>query len=516
MGDGPGTGRLTPEFVAGHQVPGKYFDHENGLMLRITRSGSRSWIQRITVRGEPRELGLGGWPTVSLETARSKASINRRIAQTGGDPGTARLKTISFEEAFERCVALLEPGWKDGGKSARQWRQSMESHAYPHLQGMGVDAIEPRDIICVLTPIWNTKEETARRVRQRVRRVLQWARAHGYASGPNPVDSAVEAMPRQPRAGRHFPAVPYDQVQDSLAKVFGSAATPEVKLSFGFLVLTAARGGEVRLARWQELDIAGRTWTVPAGNTKTGRPHRVPLSDSAMRITATVGRGRGLIFPATSGRPLSDSTHSTLMRSLGIPGVPHGFRSSFRDWASEIAGVPREVAELSLGHIFYRDAEKSYARSDLLEQRRPLMEAWSAYVMPEDAFGAARPRAIISGGGGKDGELVVGHQHNGRGTGGAVAGGRRARSAADPVDRIVRVEEACRISGLSRSAIYRMTRSGRFPMARRLTRQAIGWRLSEIMVWMDGLPVSADLRDRPDDGAPGSAGRPIAPPPSGR
>ncbi len=482
VGEAPAAGRLTAEFVAGQERSGKYFDGRNGLQLRINPTGSRSWVQRVTIRGHRREIGLGGWPLVSLEEARERARSNRKVARSGGDPRFVPASTIVFEDAFEQVLAFLQPGWRNGSKSAGQWRQSIRTYAYPTLRGMPVDTIRPADVVCVLAPIWHSKEETARRVRQRIHRVLQWSRAHGYASGPNPVDAAVAALPPHHGTGRHFPAVPHGEVRDALGQVFRSGATRETKLSFGFLVMTAARGGEVRRADWDEIDLAGRTWVIPGNRTKTGREHRVPLSSGAMQLIAPVERKTGLVFPGSTGLTLSDSTHSKLMRALGMPGVPHGFRSSFRDWAAEIAIAPRELAELSLGHICYGNVEASYARSDLLNRRRPLMEEWSDYVIPkevEEAFGAACPV-----------EPVPEVQPEKTGVTGIAGPGQGQHPAAEePFDRILRIGEVCRIVGLSRSAIYRMARSDGFPRSRRLSKHAVGWRLSEIRDWVETLPA---------------------------
>ncbi len=383
MGKFRGTGRMTEEFVASHGVPGKYFDCLNGLILRITPTGGRSWIQRIVVQGRPRELGLGGWPMVALEEARAKAFANRKLARAGGDPRRGP-RMMTFREAVERVIALHEPSWKNGSKSAGQWRASMRDYAYPRLGSMPVQTISAADVISVLAPIWQEKQETARRVRQRIRTTLQWSRAHGYAEGPNPVDEAVAALPRQSGVAGRFRSIPHSEVKDALGCVFSSPASQAVKLSLAFLVLTAARTGEVRLAEWSEIDVEHGIWTIPGARTKTGRTHRVPLSRSAIRIVLATEASSGLLFTRVDGKALSDSTHSKLMRKLGLPGVPHGFRASFRDWASEIAQAPRELAQLSLGHVYYGPAELSYARSDLLERRRPLLEQWSDYALPRN------------------------------------------------------------------------------------------------------------------------------------
>ena len=413
------------------------------------------------------------------------------MGELGGSCGAMRAKRPApeFRTATESVIALHEPGWRDS-RAADRWRGSMRLHAFPKIGSLPVDAIGPHHVIEVLSPIWQSKRETARRVRRQLRRTLQWARAHGYADGPNPVDAATAALPRQRMPHSPHPAVPHSQVREVLERVMRSVASAGSRLSLCFLVATATRGGETRLADWREIDLASRVWTIPPDRTKTGRPHRVPLSAAAVEILAQAGTVEGLVFrsPVTD-RHFSDSTHSKLMRELGLPGVPHGFRSSFRDWCSD-AAFPRELAEISLGHVFYGEVEKCYARSDLLDRRRPLIEAWGAYALPAGLNGGGQPSAAVGTGPGGRMDCLP-RQPQLQGSPGTRTGDGQPPGnpdgATQPADRIVRIREVCRISGLSRSSVYRMSRNGQFPSALRLSETQLGWRLSEINRWMQDL-----------------------------
>ena len=289
----------------------------------------------------------------------------------------------TFAEAVETVIGIHSATWKDSGKTEAQWRSSLATYASPRLGHKSVDAITTADVLAVLVPIWNDKRETARRVRQRISAVMAWSVAEGYR--PDDPSAAVSAALPKGSNGRgrtHQRALPHAEVADAIATVRESQAWPSTKLVLEFLALTAARSGEVRLATWDEIDTAAATWTVPAERTKTARPHRVPLSARALAVLDDAREfmdTSGLIFPSATGRAVSGNTLSKLMRELKIEAVPHGFRSSFRDWCSEVGGVQREVAEASLAHVV-KGVEGAYARSDLLDQRRAVMEAWAVYL----------------------------------------------------------------------------------------------------------------------------------------
>ena len=369
--------------------PGRHMDG-GGLMLVVKPTGGRSWILRVTIRGDRRDIGLGSAEFVTLAQARRLAFDYRAIARAGGDPTIrADLREVpTFADAADLVIAMHAATWKDGGKSERQWRASLRTYAFPRLGRKPVDQITTADVLAVLVPIWATKRETARRVRQRISAVMLWTVAEGHREA-NPAGEAIgAALPKNGNLREHQKALPYVEVGAALATVRGSRAGLATTLAFEFLTLTACRSGEVRGARWSEVDIEGATWTVPADRMKAKRAHRVPLSARAVEVLEAargIADGSGLVFPSVTGRVLSDSTLSKLVRELGIGCVPHGMRSSFRQWAAERTNIPREVAEGALAHSNPDRVEAAYQRSDLFERRRDLMEAWARYVEAKPA-----------------------------------------------------------------------------------------------------------------------------------
>ena len=392
--------RLSFAFVksvkhSGRNGPDKYHD-EHGLILRVRASGSKHWIWRGTVQGRRRELGLGAFPYVSLAEAREKALDYRRIANSGripaaspepNPPRTVRQspkRTTSRAPAFRKLasevIAFHRPTWRNP-RSAAQWESSLRDYAYPAFGAKPVDKITTADVLRALQPIWNTKRETARRTRQRISAVMKAAIAAGHRPDNPAADALTSALPKGRQVQRHQRALPHNQVAQALATVRASNAYPSTKLAFEFLVLTAARSGEVRFMVWDEVDLDACLWTVPPERMKAQREHRVPLSPRAIDLLTEAGRCQAgeLVFRSATGRPMSDATLSKLVRELGIEAVPHGFRSSFRDWCGD-TGQPREVAEAALAHTIRNKAEAAYARTDLLDRRRALMVAWSAYL----------------------------------------------------------------------------------------------------------------------------------------
>ena len=377
--------KLSAAFVRTITKPGKYGD-QHGLILRVKPSGSKQWLWRGMIRGKRTDLGLGGWPYVSLAEARQAAFDNRKLARAGGDPLALKRRpdVPTFAEAVERVVAIHEPNWKDGARSADIWRSSLGRYAIPRLGRKRVCDIDTADVLAVLVPIWADKRETARRVRQRIGAVMKWAVAQGYRQD-NPAGEAIgAALPKNGVAKSHMKALPYSEVAGAIANIRASArAWRGTKLALEFLVLTAARSGEVRGAQWSEIDLEARTWTVPGSRMKAGKPHRVPLSARALDVlqeAREVADQGGLVFPSVTGRPLSDSTLSKLCRESRVGCVPHGFRSSFRDWCAERSNAPREVCELALAHVNADRVEAAYMRTDLFERRRELMAEWSEYL----------------------------------------------------------------------------------------------------------------------------------------
>ena len=381
--------RLSARFVASVREPGRYGDGRGsgGLSLLVKRTArgqlAKSWAQRIQVDGRARNLGLGVWPHVSLAEARQKCALNL-VARGRGELVTGRKRTVpTFEEATEVVIAIHATGWKRGSSSEEDWRLTLNNYAMPKLARRPVDRISTADVMAVLLPIWNEKRVTARKVRQRIGAVMRWAVAQGYRED-NPAGDAIgAALPKQGVRPQHLAALPYGKVAGAIATVRGSGASPAVVLAFEFLVLTACRSGEVRGARWDEMDLEESEWRIPAKRMKTGRDHRVPLSTRALAVlreAKALGIRSGLVFPSAAGRRHSRAAISKMVQQLGIGAVPHGFRSSFRDWAAECTDAPREVCELALAHVNTNSIEAAYRRSDLFERRRVLMEQWAAFL----------------------------------------------------------------------------------------------------------------------------------------
>lgn len=378
--------RLTARFVEAVSTPGNYHDGAGlGLFLRVTSGGSRQWVQRLMVRGRRREIGLGSPPVVPLAKAREKARENKRIAHEGGDPLAekhAAEAALTFEEAARKVRAMHAPTWRNE-KHRQDFIRSLELYAFPMLAKRKVADVSPADVLAVLTPIWTEKPETARRVRQRIGTVMKWGVAQGWRID-NPAESIGKALPKHDRkVAVHRKALPHSEVAACIAAVKASGAWLATKLALEYLVLTACRSGEVRGARWEEIDAAAGVWQIPASRMKMKLPHRVPLSPRALEIlhAAEAFRdGSGLVFPSPRGKPLSDMTLSKLVKELGFNADVHGFRTSFRTWAQERTHYPREVAEAALAHAVGDAVERAYARSDVFEKRRRLMTQWADYL----------------------------------------------------------------------------------------------------------------------------------------
>ena len=374
---------LSDAFVRTAAEPGRYCDG-HGLYLDVQPSGSRSWVQRITIGGRRRELGLGGYPMVPLKDARAQAFTNRQLARAGGDPLAEKRRNANvptFAAGAEQVWNQLKPGWRNE-KYANDWIAGLKRIVFPRLGEKPVTEVTSPDVIDVLRPIWHSSPTTARRLRQRINAVMEWAVAMEYRAD-NPCHRIGPVLGRQQENVQHMAALPHREVAAALAATRTSSARPVVRLAFEFLVLTAARSGEVRGARWSEIDLPERLWTIPAPRMKTNREHRVPLCRWAVATldrAQALGDGSSLVFPTARGKPLKDMALSGLLKDLGIAAVPHGFRSSFRDWASEETDHPREVVEAALAHMVRNKVEAAYARSDLFVRRRRLMDDWAAYL----------------------------------------------------------------------------------------------------------------------------------------
>ena len=378
--------RLTAATVRSITKTGLYADG-NGLHLKVDNNGSKRWIQRIVINGKRRDIGLGSANLVGLAEARETALQNRKAARAGDDPLAAKRLSqavLSFKEAAGQVHQLNKPTWRNE-KHGDQWINTLEKFAYPFIGTKPISTITSADVLSALSPIWNTHPETARRLKQRIGTVMKWAVAKGWRTD-NPADAVGQALPKHDRSKvKHRQALPYDKVADAIRKVRDSEAGIATKLAFEFLVLTATRSGEAREAVWSEVDLGKKVWTIPAERMKAKKEHKVPLTDRCVAILNEAKPLKkddsDLVFPGTrADKPLSDMTLSKLMKELAIPAVPHGFRSSFRDWAGEQTHHPREVIEFALAHVIKDKAEAAYARSDLFEKRRALMEDWANFL----------------------------------------------------------------------------------------------------------------------------------------
>ena len=311
------------------------------------------------------------------------------LARSGGDPlaDKRRVQGVpTFAEAAERVLEQKRGGWR-GRWHAQNWWRSMERYAFPRIGGRPVSEVNTADVLEILTPIWHVKAETARAVRQRIRSVIEWAIALDMRND-NPCDRVLPVLGPQNDIVTHRQALPHRDVAAAIETVRAGSAQPAVKLAFEFLVLTATRSGEVRGAQWAEIDTTDHVWTLSAQRMKAKREHRVPLCGRALEVldaARTLGDGNPHVFPMRSGRPISASTLLKTLNDLRLAAVPHGFRSSFRDWAAEETNHPREVIEAALAHVVQNKVEAAYARSDLFVRRRRLMDDWAAYL-------AATPR----------------------------------------------------------------------------------------------------------------------------
>lgn len=362
--------------------PGKYFDG-HGLYLRVDKTGGKFWVQRIVIHGKRRELGLGSLDFTTLANARIAAYENRKLAREGGDPPAERRQAravLTFEEAAREVHRINLPTWKNP-KHGDQFINTLATYAFPTMSRVKASDVSTADVLAVLQPIWLTKAETARRVRQRIGTVMKWCIAKGWRKD-NPVDAVDKGLPKQTAKKEHRKSLPYAEVAGCLDTIAASQAGLSTKLCFELLVLTCVRSSEAREARWSEIDLKARVWEIPADRMKMDRPHRIPLSKRAVKVLERAqGLDDDLVFPGTrKGKPLSDRTLLKLIRENGFDVDIHGFRTSFRTWAQERTSFPREVAEAALAHLSGDETERAYARSDLFEKRRKMMEAWSGYL----------------------------------------------------------------------------------------------------------------------------------------
>jgi integrase len=379
--------RLTAVAIRNLKRPGRYADG-NGLYLVVDDSGAKRWTLRTVVLGRRRDIGLGSVRLVSLAEAREQATRLRRKARDGEDPladlRRTKLAPVTFKQAAETVHASHAATFKNE-KHKAQWLASLKADVFPVIGDLSVSAIQSSDVLRTLSPIWTTKPETARRLKQRIKVVLDWAKASGYRSGDNPVDGVTKVLPKVRHGGEHHAALRYAQVPQFLEQLRETQASESTKLAFEFLVLTAARTSEVLGARWEEIDLEVKTWTIPGVRIKAGREQRVPLAPRCQEIlqrAKSLADGGSFVFPGrTPSAPLSNMALLMLLRRMNRADITaHGFRSSFRDWAAEKTTAPRSVVEAALAHVVKDKTEAAYFRSDLFELRRKLMDNWAKFA----------------------------------------------------------------------------------------------------------------------------------------
>ena len=390
-----------------------------GLMLQVKDSGAKSWVLRYAtgatstsktgkVYPTRRDLGLGAFPEVGLADARERAREEREKLRQGIDPiverqaardalRAAQGKGMTFDEAARRFLATKTREFRNP-KHAAQWGSTLERYAAPVIGPLPVDRIELAHIVEILTrdDLWNTKTETAKRLRGRIEAVLDWATVSGHRTGDNPAQWKGRLDKVLPAPGKiakvtHQKALPIDAAPGFLADLRQQKGLAARALEYA--MLTAARSGEVRLATWDEIDLEGRTWTIPGERMKAGRQHVVPLTDAAIAILKALPRFHDCpyVFPSPRSKAFSDMSLSAVMRRMKVEAVPHGLRSTFRDWASERTSYPRDVAEMALAHTIGNKVEAAYRRGDLLAKRTRLMADWERFLETPVGVGVVTP-----------------------------------------------------------------------------------------------------------------------------
>lgn len=383
-------GKLTALKIKSLSEPGRYSDGD-GLFLELNGKGSGRWLLRIQSGGRRRDIGLGSLKSVSLADARDAAFLTRKKIAQGIDPVAERkeerLIIPTFREAAKSVHKEHEEGWKNG-KHQKQWIATLETYAFPILGDRLVSEIEGPLITTVLAPIWLSKPETARRVRQRIGTVLDWSYAKGLRSTEAPMRSLSKGLPRQPKKDGHFAAMPYVQVPGFITRLRERESVG--RLALEALILTVARSGELRGIRRPELDLNAALWTIPGDRMKMGRTHVVPLAaetvDAFKRAEKFKVTASDLVFPGQDvTKPQSDMTLMKILRDMELEVTVHGFRSAFRDWVAEKTDYPGEVAEAALAHAIPNKVEAAYRRTDFLDKRRLLMAEWAAFCVGRGA-----------------------------------------------------------------------------------------------------------------------------------
>ena len=391
--------KLTKARIKSLVKPGRYPDGR-GLYLRVAAGGSKQWVQRIVILGRRRDLGLGGYEDMPLEEVRALAAHNRKLARVykidpttspsmgpgpiASGPVTPTPKALTFRQCSEQAYKEKAPHWKTR-QQGENWIGSLRNYAFPVMGHIPVNQISGQDVLKCLKPIWSSKPDRARTIRQRVRTVLGWALGHGYVTHNAAGDGIDGALPKVRNNGdKHYRALDHREVSKALSAIDATNSADITKLAFRFVVLTAGRNGEARSATWDQIDLDRKEWRIPGENMKTNKPHRVPLSDAALAVlekAKALSKGSKLVFPSPrSGKKMSNEIWKKPLLSAGLfeKATMHGFRTSFRNWAAE-NGLDDNAAEAALAHK-KQGVEGAYFRSDLFEQRRALMQAWASYL----------------------------------------------------------------------------------------------------------------------------------------
>ena len=368
---------------------GRYSDNAHGLYFNVKDTGARSWVQRLVIDGRRRTFGLGPYPVVSLSDARDIAIDNVRLRRRGINPIAERTRNRTVPTFAAACDAYLDlqrASWKAGSRNESNWRSSL-AHAKA-IHDRPVDAVETHDVIAVVSALYRDgKDATARSLRQRIRAVMEWARAEGHRTD-NPADGRIDAaLPKAGRETKHREAMPWRDLPTLYARLAGVTGPQRgAALALRLLILTGVRRNEARMAKWTEIDTTARVWTIPGARTKTGKAHRVPLAPAALAVLAEAKRSRcreGFVFCGARGARVTETGLLDILKAHadGAAGTVHGFRFTFRDWCGE-NGIAQEVAEAALAHVAGK-TKRAYARSDLLDRRRPVMDEWAGHVTGE-------------------------------------------------------------------------------------------------------------------------------------
>jgi integrase len=393
--------------VRAQKKPGTYED-SGGLRLLITATGCKRWVMRISRNGKRHEFGLGSYPAVSLERAREDAAAIRTAASAGRNVKAERSRqrgATTFRHAFETFFAIKGPQLSNA-KHREQWRSTMESYVFPKISERSVADVTAADVLNILKPIWFKKPETAKRVLQRLEAVFKSAILREHRTRASPCIGVAQELGTRHRQVTSHRSLPHQEVAEFLARLRAGGGDRMARMALEWIVLTAARSGEARLARWSEINEGQALWTIPAERMKARRPHVVPLSRFCLDLLHELGsrqHSSGLLFPGqVSGKPLSDMALTMTLRSMGYAcrATVHGFRSTFKVWSAEVAKAGDEVSEAALAHVIPEKVRAAYLRTDFLEARRDLMASWATYCVhltgsTSQAVEAGHPEGVV-------------------------------------------------------------------------------------------------------------------------